>query len=45
MRQKIEDTKASADALVRGIKRHTRRKFSAEEKIRIVLLGYEVRTA
>lgn len=29
----------SADAVVRNIKRNTRRKFSSEEKIRIVLEG------
>ena len=33
------DTKTEADKLVRDIKRATRRKFSAEEKIRIVLAG------
>ena len=33
------DTKHEADKLVRDIKRATRRKFSAEEKIRIVLAG------
>jgi transposase len=33
------DTKPEADKLVRDIKRATRRKFSAEEKIRIVLAG------
>jgi transposase len=38
MRSK-QDTKLEADKLVRGIKRATRRKFSAEEKIRIVLAG------
>ena len=32
-------TKHEADKLVRDIKRATRRKFSAEEKIRIVLAG------
>jgi transposase len=31
--------KASADATVRDIRRRSRRKFSAEEKIRIVLEG------
>ena len=31
-----QDTKAEADKLVRDIKRVTRRKFSTEEKIRIV---------
>jgi len=34
-----QDTKTEADKLVRDIKRATRRKFSAEEKIRIVLAG------
>ena len=34
-----QDTKHEADKLVRDIKRATRRKFSAEEKIRIVLAG------
>ena len=33
------DTKHEADQLVRDLKRRTRRKFSAEEKIRIVLAG------
>ena len=33
------DTKHEADKLVRDIKQATRRKFSAEEKIRIVLAG------
>ena len=33
------DTKHEAAQLVRDIKRRTRRKFSAEEKIRIVLAG------
>ena len=31
--------KEEADKLVRNVKRRTRRKFSAEEKIRIVLAG------
>ena len=34
-----QDTKHEADKLVQDIKRATRRKFSAEEKIRIVLAG------
>jgi len=34
-----QDTKVEADKLVRAIKRATRRKFSTEEKIRIVLAG------
>lgn len=33
------DLKAEADQLVRNIKRQTRRKFNAEEKIRIILAG------
>lgn len=33
------DTKQEADKLVRDLKRATRRKFNAEEKIRIVLAG------
>jgi transposase len=32
-------TKASPESIVRDIKRKTRRKFTAEEKIRIVLVG------
>jgi len=41
MRQKqgSKDHKDEADRLVRNVKRQTRRKFSAEEKIRIVLAG------
>jgi transposase len=43
MRQKQngpkKDHKEDADMVVRNIKRQTRRKFSAEEKIRIVLAG------
>ena len=33
-------TKASAESIVRDIKRKTRRKFTAEEKIRIILEGF-----
>jgi len=33
------DHKAEADKLIRNIKRQTRRKFNAEEKIRFVLGG------
>ena len=36
---KKHSPKNEADKLVRNIKRQTRRKFSAEEKIRIVLAG------
>ena len=39
MRQKSETSKDAADKLVRGIKRKTRKHYSAEEKIRIVLEG------
>lgn len=43
MRQKRSDQstdhKDAADRIVRNIKRQTRRKFNAEEKIRIVLAG------
>lgn len=41
MRQKqgSKANKDEADKLVRNVKRQTRRKFSAEEKIRIVLAG------
>ena len=34
-----EGHKAAVDKLIRNIKRQTRRKFNAEEKIRIVLAG------
>lgn len=36
---KKTDSKANADKTVRNIQRQTRRKFNAEEKIRIVLAG------
>ena len=36
---KKQEHKETADAVVRNIKRQTRRKFNAEEKIRIVLAG------
>ena len=36
---KKRDVKVEADHLVRNIQRQTRRKFNAEEKIRIVLAG------
>ncbi len=41
MRQKqgTKDHRDEADRLVRNVKRATRRKFSAEDKIRIVLAG------
>ena len=34
-----KDEKVSAEAVVRDIRRQTRKKYSAEEKIRIVLEG------
>lgn len=36
---KKQDSKIEADKTVRNIQRQTRRKFNAEEKIRIVLAG------
>jgi transposase len=39
MRQRDKQTPQSADETVRDIRRATRRHFSAEEKIRIVLEG------
>lgn len=39
MRQKSGPQESSAEKHVQAIKRQTRRKFSAEEKIRIVLEG------
>ena len=39
MRQKSGPAKESAEKVVKDIRRMTRRKFSAEEKIRIVLEG------
>ena len=38
-KQSPKTNKAAADKTVRNIRRQTRRKFSAEEKIRIVLAG------
>lgn len=35
----IKKSKTSSESIVREIKRKTRRKFTAEEKIRIVLDG------
>jgi transposase len=47
MRQKPRPKESSAEKHVQAIKRQTRRKFSAEEKMRIVLegLGGEERIA
>ena len=39
MNKRSETSKDAADKLVRGIKRKTRKHYSAEEKIRIVLAG------
>ena len=39
MNKKSETSKDAAERLVRGIKRKTRKHYSAEEKIRIVLTG------
>src|SRR5215211_3560279 len=39
MRQKSGPVKAPADQVVKAIRRATRKQFSAEEKIRIVLQG------
>ena len=39
MNKKSGTSKDSADKLVKGIKRKTRKHYSAEEKIRIVLAG------
>ena len=38
MRQKSEPVKAPAEQIVKDIRRATRRHFSAEEKIRVVVL-------
>lgn len=39
MNKKSESSKQAADRLVKGIRRQTRKQYSAEEKIRIVLAG------
>ena len=39
MNKKSGKSKDAADKLVKGIKRKTRKQYSAEEKIRIVLAG------
>ena len=39
MNKKSGSSKASADKLVKNIRRKTRQTYSAEEKIRIVLAG------
>jgi transposase len=45
MRQKSGPEKQPAEDAIRDIRRATRRHFSAEEKIRIVLKGYAGRRA
>ena len=45
MNKKSGTSKDAADKLVRGIKRKTRKHYSAEEKIRIVLGGFVVKRA
>ena len=39
MNKRSGTSKDAADNLVRGIKRKTRKQYSAEEKVRIVLAG------
>ena len=39
MRQKSGQSKAAADKVVKGIRRKTRKHYSAEEKTRVVLAG------
>jgi transposase len=39
MKQKPGTSKDAADKLVKGIRRKTRKHYSSEEKIRIVLAG------
>jgi hypothetical protein len=39
MRQKSVPTKEPAEQVIKGIRRSTRRRFSADDKIRIVLEG------
>ena len=39
MRQKSRTTDLSSEEIVKGIRRATRKRYSAEEKIRIVLDG------
>jgi hypothetical protein len=45
MRTKAETDSEEAEKRVRDIRRATRRQYSAEEKIRIVIGGCAVRTA
>ncbi len=39
MNRKLESSKSAADKLVKNIRRKTRKHYSAEEEIRIVLAG------
>jgi transposase len=43
MRQKSESQKPSSERIVKDIRRATRKQYSAEEKIRIVLDGQSAR--
>jgi hypothetical protein len=43
MNQMAKEEKVSAEQVVRDIRRQTRRKYNAEEKIRIVLEGLQGR--
>ena len=43
MRQKSGQSKAAADKVVKGIRRKTRKHYSAEEKIRVVQANGAVR--
>jgi transposase len=45
MRQKSNSTPASSETLVRNIRRATRKRHAAEEKIRIVLDGLRGETS
>ena len=45
MRQKSDLTPVAAEKLVRDIRRATRKQYSAEEKIRIVLDGLRVESS
>ena len=44
MKQKPAERPASPERIIRDIKRKTRKQYSAEEKIRIVLDGFAVKT-
>ena len=44
MRSKVETDSAEAEKRVRDIRRATRRQYSAEEKIRIVIAGLRAKS-